>query len=753
MFAKLPAQINMGPGLAAAMRYLRQPLYRLRDYDLNNLRPDVAAGLSVAVVYLPQSIAFALIAELPPIMGIYTAIIGSIMAALWGSSNHMINGPTNAMSLLVAASLTNILAPNSLEFIIAAGMMAVMAGVLQLVLGLARLGLLINFVSHSVIVGFAGGAGILIAINQIEPLLGINLPNAPMIDNLWAIVVNLPDVHLWTAVLGLTTMVIVILVQKFYPKLPAILLGILAVSVVVFLLNLGQEGVAVIGEIPASLPPPAKLPLLDLNLIARLSTGALAMGAIGLVQTSAIARSLATQTGQHLDSNQEFVGQGMANIASGFFSGYGTGASFSVSAVNVKGGARTSVAAICAGLFILAGMFAIGSLTIYLPRAAMAGVLLVVAYGMVDWAEMGRILKGTRSDALIMLFTLLGTVFLSIEFAILAGILLSFSAYILKTSAPRVVAVLPDKNFKHLTQQPGRDPCPQLAILEIKGDLYFGAVTHVEEEILAYAENNPSQRFLLIRMSRVNHCDFSGIHMLENVVRTYRDKGGDVFLVRVADPIQRLMEATGCHQYIGEKNILSEDEAISHIFRHVLDPAICIYECPVRAFKECQNLPKQVDLIGIPASSVVPPESVVVISAQQLWQQLHDGPARQVVPGGLAAEWATKIAAIRFEGQEEKRPLIIDVREPREFHQGHIPEAELIPLPELLKDDVKLPNNRQIVFVCRSGRRSMRAAYAIQKLGGMNVAILEGGMHAWEAAGLLEAVEIYAEQDEGVTEG
>ncbi|MFO7536611.1 MAG: SulP family inorganic anion transporter, partial [Chloroflexota bacterium] len=591
MFAKLPAQINMGPGLAAAMRYLRQPLYRLRDYDLNNLRPDVAAGLSVAVVYLPQSIAFALIAELPPIMGIYTAIIGSIMAALWGSSNHMINGPTNAMSLLVAASLTNILAPNSLEFIIAAGMMAVMAGVLQLVLGLARLGLLINFVSHSVIVGFAGGAGILIAINQIEPLLGINLPNAPMIDNLWAIVINLPDVHLWTAVLGLTTMVIVILVQKFYPKLPAILLGILAVSVVVFLLNLGQEGVAVIGEIPASLPPPAKLPLLDLNLIARLSTGALAMGAIGLVQTSAIARSLATQTGQHLDSNQEFVGQGMANIASGFFSGYGTGASFSVSAVNVKGGARTSVAAICAGLFILAGMFAIGSLTIYLPRAAMAGVLLVVAYGMVDWAEMGRILKGTRSDALIMLFTLLGTVFLSIEFAILAGILLSFSAYILKTSAPRVVAVLPDKNFKHLTQQPGRDPCPQLAILEIKGDLYFGAVTHVEEEILAYAENNPSQRFLLIRMSRVNHCDFSGIHMLENVVRTYRDKGGDVFLVRVADPIQQLMEATGCHQYIGEKNILSEDEAISHIFRHVLDPAICIYECPVRAFKECQNLP------------------------------------------------------------------------------------------------------------------------------------------------------------------
>jgi sulfate permease, SulP family len=739
MLAKLPAQIDMGPGLAVAMRYLRQPLYRFRRYDKSNLRPDIGAGLSVAVVYLPQSIAFALIAELPPIMGIYTAIIGSIMAAFWGSSNHMINGPTNAMSLLVAASLTNILEPNSLEFIIAAGMMAIMAGVFQLVLGLARLGLLINFVSHSVIVGFAAGAGILIAINQIEPLLGLNLPGTRMIDTLWAIVLHLPAVHVWTAVLGLTTMVIVILVQKFYPKLPAILIGILTVSTGLFLLSLDQVGVAVIGEIPASLPPRADLPLIDLDLIARLSTGALAMGAIGLVQTSAIARSLATQTGQHLDSNQEFVGQGMANIVSGFFSGYGTGASFSVSAVNMKGGARTSVAAICAGLFILAGMFAIGSLTVYLPRAAMAGVLLVVAYGMIDWAEMKRILWGTRSDAIIMLVTLLGTVFLSIEFAILAGILLSFSVYIMKTSAPRVVAVLPDKNFKHLTYQPDQDPCPQLAILEIKGDLYFGAVNHVEEEILAYAENNPSQRFLLIRMSRVNHCDFSGIHMLENVIRAYRDRGGDVFLVRVADPIQHLMVATGCHHYIGEKNILSDDEAISHIFRHVLDPAVCIYECPVRAFKECQNLPKRVDLFGIPGSSMVPPGSVIMLSPQKVWRLLHsDRPISR--NGGVMG----------LDGQ--KRPLIVDVREPREFHQGHIPEAELIPLPELLSDDVTLPNDRQIIFVCRSGRRSMRAAYAIQRMGGMNVAILEGGMLAWEAAGLLEAVEIYAEQGERIEE-
>ena len=744
MLAKRPVSINMGPGLAAAMRYLRQPLNRFRHYDKRNLRPDIMAGLSVAVVYLPQSIAFALIAELPPIMGIYTAIIGSIVAAFWGSSNHMINGPTNAMSLLVAASLTTILQPGSLEFVIAAGLMAVMAGVFQLVLGLARLGMLINFVSHSVIVGFAAGAGMLIAINQLEPLLGLNLPGARMIDNLWAIVLNLPAVHVWTAVLGLITMVVVIFIQRFYPRLPAILIGIVSTSVILFVLNLDQAGVVVIGEIPASLPPLATLPLLDLDLISRLSTGALAMGAIGLVQTSAIARSLATQTGQHLDSNQEFVGQGMANIASGFFSGYGTGASFSVSAVNMKGGARSSAAAVSAGLLILAGMFAFGSLTVYLPRAAMSGVLLVVAYGMIDWAEMKRILTGTRSDAVIMLVTLLATVFLSIEFAVLAGILLSFAVYIMKTSVPRVVPVLPDENYKHMVHQPDRDPCPQLAILEIKGDLYFGAVNHIEEEILAYAENNPSQRYLLIRLSRVNQCDFSGIHMLENVVRTYRDRGGDVFLVRVAAPIRRLMIATGCYHYIGEDNILPDDEAISTIFRHVLDPAICIYECPVRAFKECQNLPKQVDWISIPAPSRRSEIQVVSVSAQDLWDWLHPAP-RPGKKDGFASELVAKINELTGNDLAE-RPLIIDVREPREFHRGHIPGAELIPLRELLIEEIPLPIDRQIVFVCQSGRRSRRAVHAVHSRSGVYAVMLEGGMAAWESAGLLEAVEIFAEQ-------
>lgn len=716
MVADLPSKINVLDFLEPIFHYLQRPLRLFRDYDRQNLRPDMMAGLTVAVILLPQAIAFATIAELPPQVGLYTAIVGAIFGALWGSSDHIFTGPTNALSILVLSALEGIIPSGTAEFVIAAGVMAVMVGVFQLVMGLARLGILVNFVSHSVIVGFATGAGILIGIKQVQPLLDLSYPAANVLETLYGVVATFSETHLPTAALGIGTMLLIILMQRFTPRLPSALISMILASVVVFAFNLDEAGVAVIGELPQNLPPPADLPFFDLELIARLSAGALAVGSIGLVQTMAIARSISAQTGQRLDSNQEFVGQGLANIASGFFSGYACSGSFSVTAVSFKAGARSPLAAIFASLFVLISMLVLAPLAAYLPRAALAGALILTASGMIDWKELSRIWSGTRADAVIMLITLVGTLFLDLEFAVLAGILISFAHYIMRTSTPRVRAVFPDEEFRHLTHQRDGVHCPQLGIIEIFGDFYFGAVNHVEEEIMAHADRHPDQRFLLIRMNHVNHCDFSGIHMLETVVKSYRDIEGDVFMVRVDENVRHLMSTTGFDDYLGEENFLSEDEAISHIFYRVLDPAICIYECPVRAFKECQNLPKRVDLVDIPLHSEVPSQSVITISPQQLWQQLHNG--------------------------AEEQPYVVDVREPREYRQGHIPGAELVPLPRLLQSDVRLPNDRPIVLVCRGGRRSRRGAHALHQIGCMNVSTLEGGMAAWEASGLLEAVEI-----------
>jgi SulP family sulfate permease len=678
------------------------------------------AGLIVAVILLPQAIAFALIAELPPQMGIYTAIIAAVIGGLWGSSHQTHTGPTNAISLLVLSILLGSFAVGSEEFILAAGLLALMAGVFQLVMGLARLGMLVNFVSHSVIVGFATGAGVLIAIRQIPPLLGIQVSAESIGELLYKVATDLTETNLITAALGVGTIMIIVvskyILKRFNKRLPGPLIAMALSSLLVYAFGLDEKGVAVIGELPQSLPPLADLPLLDFSFITRLSTGALAVAAIGLVETTAISRSIATQTGQRLDSNQEFVGQGLANITVGLFSGYPAAGSFSRSAVNFDSGAKSSVAALLSAVFLLIALFITAPMARYLPRAALSGVLIVVAIGMINRAEIARIWQGTRGDALIMLVTFLGTLFIDIAFAILAGIMISFTVYLLRTSVPRVHQVVPDEDYKHFTFQKDKPSCPQLGVVDILGDLYFGAVNHVEETIFQYLEKNPSQRYLLIRMHNVNQCDFSGIHMLENVVRTYRDRGGDVFMVRVDYRVNKLMTSTGFCDMLGWQNFLTEDRAVSHLFYRFLDPAVCIYECPHRVFKECQNLPKQLYLDDIDLLEDEPaPEIIKEIAAAELWEEIRAG------NGDLK---------------------VVDVREPREYSRGHIPNAELIPLPQRLTGQAGLEfeDDRQVVLVCRSGRRSRRAANRLMN-GQKNIRILRGGMQAWEAEGLLEALD------------
>lgn len=717
MESALRKRISLNEALEPAGRYLAQPLRFIRSYERGHLRPDLMAGITVAVIMLPQAIAFALIAELPPAMGLYAAVIGSIVGALWGSSNQTHNGPTNANSLLILSALLGAsFVPGTQAFVVAAGMMAVMAGILQLLLGLARLGVLVNFVSYSVIVGFAAGAGLLIVVKQVEPLLGLDLGGIGMLQAPGDVVTLLERVHPETAAIGLGTIAVIVILGRIRRSLPGSLIVMVLASLVVATLGLHEEGVSVIGSLPSSLPPLADLPLFDLNVIGRLSSGALAVGAIGLVQTVAMARSIAAQTGQRLDSNQEFVAQGLANISSGLFSGFAVAGSFSRSAVNLQAGARTPMASIFSGVFVLIALFLLAPLAAFLPRAALAGVLVIIGLGLVDRAEIERILRGTRGDAVIMAVTFVGTMFLPIEFAVLAGILLSFVHYTLQTSMPQVHQVLPDDDFHHFNHRPDKENCPQLSIVDILGDLYFGAVNHIEEKILRHLAENPDQRFLLIRMNHVNHCDYSGIHMLENVVKAYRDAGGDVFLVRVDRLLLDFMKATEFYRFLGSDNILADDEAIGYIFHHILDPAVCIYECPVRAFYECQNLPKRVDLVQVPRYRDVPDHSIIRVDARELWRRMRDK-------------------------RQGATPLVLDVREPREYKQGHIPDSQLVPLPTILSANVRLPNDRQIVLVCRSGRRSKRAAYALQKIGCMNVAILQGGMVSWEAADLLEAVD------------
>jgi sulfate permease, SulP family len=701
MHSQKPIGGTMLTSLRVTCSALLRPIDLLRNYRRADLLPDLIAGVTVGVVLLPQGLAFALLAGLPPQMGLYAAVVGAIAGALWGSSSHLQSGPTNTASALTLSVLLPIAIPGSPEFIAAAALIAILAGLFRLVMGLARLGVLVNFVSDSVVVGFTAGAGGLIIASQLSTLFGVQAAATQDLFSLISgLIPQLPALHPATLILGIATIALLLGLRRVPSKYPLSLVGIVLAAGTAFVLGLEQQGVKVIGAIPGQIPPFAP-PAIDLGLIGQLSTGALAIAAIGLVEATAIARALASNSGQRLDSNQEFVGQGMSNLAAGLFSGYPCSASFNRSALSYRAGAHTSLTSVFAGVFVLAASLLIGPLVAHLPRAVVSAELVLAAYAMIDRKRMIRIWRGARGDAAIMIVTFTATLLLPLQFAVLIGILMSLGYYI-----------VPDVTFRHWVNRADLPNCPQMMVVDLLGDLYFGAVGHVEEEIRQIAANNPQQRYLLLRMISVQRCDISGINMLEQIVRLYRGRGGDVFFVRVREPVLELMQNTNFLDLLGPQHIFSEEAIIGHVFHKVLDPAVCIYECDVRVFRECLNLPKR-DLSGTIPLLQAPIPVPKLIAPHEVWRQ-------------------RKLA---------EPPLVIDVREPREFRQGHVPNAQSLPLATILAGPTNIPHTRAVVLVCRSGRRSARAAAMLTTQGHDNISVMEGGMLGWEAQNLLQAVD------------
>jgi sulfate permease, SulP family len=690
--------------------FFSRPLRILRNYPREDFRPDLLAGLSIAAVVLPQAIAYSLLAELPPQFGIFTAILAAFFASLWGSSPHLYAGPSNTISLLVLSSLLPIATPGTPEYLATAGLIAVMVGIAQLLMGIARLGVLVNFVSDSVIVGFMAGTGLLIGAHQLRHILGLQLLSTPEFSQtIWQVINQLPEVHAPSLGIGLGTLVIVALLKRYRRRWPAALIGLVIASAVVAIFHLDQAGVAVLGEFPRTFPPFARLPIFNLTLIGRLSTGALAVTSMGLIQTLVIARSFASQSGQYLDSNQEFVGQGMANLAAGFFSGYPCSGSFVLSAMKKENGGRTAIANMFTGLFVLVAVLLVAPLAVYLPRASLASVLLVTAYGLVDRREMKRIWHTSLGDGGIMVATLLASVLLPLEFAVLAGVLVSFVRFIVKSSRPSVYSVVPSEDYRHFVPSGDRTYCPQVAVMTISGSLYFGATHHVETAIRQEFAAHPAQKLLLLRLHLVDYCDITGIHVLETIVQIYRKQHGKVYIAGVRPPVMERMKLAGFDQLLGEDHFLSRDDAVGYLFYNVLDPAICVYQCPYRVFAECQALPKYDYSSPIPTVSFLDHEV-------QSWQ-----------PNEL--KWYLE--------QEGLIPelLVVDVREPREYEAGHIPQAQLLPMRLIPHQGRDLPKDQAIVLICRTGRRSRLAAGILQDMGFTHVFNLEGGILAWEGAG------------------
>ncbi|HFC92537.1 MAG TPA: SulP family inorganic anion transporter, partial [Leucothrix mucor] len=402
-----------------------------------SIKADLLAGLTGAVIVLPQGVAFATIAGLPPEYGLYTAMVTPVIAALFGSSFHLVSGPTTAISIVVFTAISHHAEPGTPEFLSMALTLTFLAGVYQLAFGLARLGALVNFVSHTVVIGFTAGAAVLIITSQIKHVTGIFVSKGESFLHTWADLYHgIGQFNFYLLVIALVTLLAAILTKKLFPRAPNLLIGMVVGSVVASFLK-DYTDIKLLGEIPAQLPP-LSMPDFSFATIKKLVPEAFAVALLGLIEAVSISRAVATKSDQRIDSNQEFVGQGLSNMVGSFFSSYAGSGSFTRSGVNYEAGAKTPLSAIFAAFFLVIIVLLIAPLTAYLPIAAMGGIILLVAFGLIDFYHIKQTLAFNKSESAILLTTFFATLFLELEFAIYMGVLLSLILFLARTSTPNI---------------------------------------------------------------------------------------------------------------------------------------------------------------------------------------------------------------------------------------------------------------------------------------------------------------------------
>ena len=567
-----------------------------RNMTRNSMHADVIAGLTGAAIVLPQGVAFAAIAGMPPEYGLYTSMVPAIIAALFGSSWHLVSGPTTAASVIMFASLSGMATPGSEEYVALAITLAFMVGVLQLAMGVVRLGALVNFISHSVVVGFTAGAACLIAAKQAREFLGIDIPDgAHLLATIRFLWDNWHDLHPLVTLVAVITLLSGIIAQRRIggmSMVAALIVGSIAAAL--FNLAFGEEtsGIHMVGALPQQLPP-LSMPNFSLDVFRQLSPLALAMTLFALTEAISIARSISLKSGQPIAGNQEFIGQGLSNIFGSFFSSYVATGSFNRSGANYDAGARTPLAATLAGVMLIILVLLVAPLTAYLPKAAVAGLLFLVAWRLINFTQIRKILRADQKEAVILGIVFFGTLFFSIEFAILAGVILSLMIFLRKTSRPRLSPRVPDLESPRRKFVYGqfRAECPQLKILRLDDSLYFGSVAHVGELLRRYREHYPGQKHLLLLTKGIAQVDVAGAELLVSEAEDRRAIGGDLYMYRLRDTASKVFDRGGYADEIGEANIFdSKDEAISTIFER-LDKNICA-TCENRIFLECQTVDK-----------------------------------------------------------------------------------------------------------------------------------------------------------------
>lgn len=557
-------------------RHASRTLASAREYHLRLLGRDAVAGLSVAVVAIPQSMAYALVAGVPVQYGLYTLVIQSLVGTALSASRFISVGPVNTQSLLVASVVSHAIGSMNALPVAEQGQLylqlvlglTVLKGLAQLLMAAARMGRLVKYISHSVIVGFTSGAGLLIVAGQVPNFLGLDLGDAPrhlpgLLGTIERTLPHLEAVNLRSALVGTATLVLILLLVPLSKKrlIPGPFLAVCAAGAAVWLLGWTDADLLLISPFTSDWPP-LSLPVLELRQWESLLGGAVALGLLGLLETYSIGKSLMAQTGQRVNANQELAAQGAINFLSGLVSCIPGSGSFSRSALNVSAGAATRLSGALCGLVTVIVMAFLVPAARYVPLASLAAVLFVIGVSLVDLRYLRDVLRADRADAAVCLVTLAATLTVPLQYAIFTGVFLNVAIYLQRTSRLQLKQMVPTEEgpFQEKPVECGRREPQDVVFLQLEGDLFFGLADELGDCLSMLAESGV--RVVIFQLKRTHYVDATVLKALDHFVRDLQGRGGAVLLCGIRPSLMDKLRAFGLVDLIGPENVFAASHGI-----------------------------------------------------------------------------------------------------------------------------------------------------------------------------------------------